>query len=321
MKLHASIIVTYRCNAKCNMCNCWKYPTKPQEEIKPQILEKLPKMFFVNITGGEPFIRQDLEEIVKILRKKARRIVISTNGFFTERIISLCKKYPDLGIRISIEGLSVANDTIRGIPEGFDRIIRTLFELREMGLKDIGFGMTIQDLNAKDLVYLYLLAKSLGYEFATATLHNSHYFHKWDNQIKDKEMVIAEIKKLIRLLLKSKRPKDWFRAYFNWGLINYIQGKPRLLPCEMGTNGFFLDPFGDVLPCNGMDEKLSMGNLNEMSWEEIWEGEQAKKVREAVKNCKKNCWMIGSAAPAIWHHPLKPVLWVVKNKLGIRNFL
>ena len=83
----------------------------------------------------------------------------------------------------------------------------------------------------------------------------------------------------------------------------------------MGTNGFFLDPFGDILPCNGMDEKLSMGNLNERSWEEIWEGEQAKKVREAVNNCKKNCWMIGSAAPAIWHHPIKPVLWVIGRKL------
>ncbi|HEC93135.1 MAG TPA: radical SAM protein, partial [Candidatus Atribacteria bacterium] len=182
-KLHGSIILTYRCNAKCNMCEVWKHPSKPSEEIGLKVIEKLPQMFFTNVTGGEPFVRQDLPEIIGVLRKKAKRIVISTNGFFTERIISLCKKYPDLGIRISIEGLSVANDTIRGIPGGFDRIIRTLFELREMGLKDIGFGMTIQDLNAKDLVYLYLLAKSLGYEFATATLHNSHYFHKWDNQI------------------------------------------------------------------------------------------------------------------------------------------
>ena len=116
-------------------------------------------------------------------------------------------------------------------------------------------------------------------------------------------------------MLKSKKIKDWFRAYFNYGLINYIKGNKRLLPCEMGQDGFFLDPDGDVLACNGMDEKQSMGNLREKSWDDIWNGEAAKAVRQAVKGCKKNCWMIGSVAPAIKRHPIKPVLWVLKNKI------
>lgn len=317
-KLHGSIILTYRCNARCNMCNVWNHPTKPSEEIGIEIIEKLPQMFFANITGGEPFVREDLPGIIEVIRNKAKRIVISTNGFFTEKIISLCEKFPDLGIRISIEGLAKANDTIRRIPDGFDRTLRTLFKLREMGIKDIGFAITVQDINCKDLVYLYYMAEALGCEFATATLHNSHYFHKWDNTIKDKEQVISEIEKLIKLLLKSKRPKDWMRAYFNYGLTNYIRGHQRLLPCEMGKNGFFLDPWGDVLPCNGMDEKYPMGNLIKQSWDEIWNSERAKEIRQKVKDCQKNCWMIGSAAPAIWHHPVGPILWVLKNKLGMK---
>lgn len=316
-KLHGSIIITYRCNARCNMCDAWRYPTKPSEEIGLDIIEKLPNMFFTNITGGEPFVRQDLPEIVGILRKKSKRIVISTNGYFTDRIIALCRRYPDIGIRISIEGLAKANDEIRGIPNGFDRGLRTLLELRQMGIKDIGFGITVQDINSKDLVYLYYLAQSLGYEFATATLHNSHYFHKWNNVINDKEEVTAEFAKLIKLLLKSKRVKDWFRAYFNYGLINYIKANERLLPCEMGQNGFFLDPWGDVLPCNGMDKKQSIGNLEEQSWDEIWNSKRAEELRQEVKNCKKNCWMIGSAAPAIWNHPLKPIKWVLVNKARV----
>jgi len=315
LKLHASIILTYRCNAKCNMCEVWKHPTKPSEEIGLDVIEKLPEMFFANITGGEPFIRQDLPEIVEILRKKAKRIVISTNGYFTDRIIALCKQYPDVGIRISIEGLPKTNDEIRKIPDGFDRGLRTLLELRVMRIKDIGFGMTVQDINYHDLLPLYQLAKGLGYEFATATLHNSHYFHKLDNKIEDKERVCGEFRKLIKLLLQSKRPKDWFRAYFNYGLINYIKGNKRLLPCEMGKDGFFLDPYGDVLACNGMDKKESMGNLREQSWDEIWDSERAEEIRQMVKNCEKNCWMIGSASPAIWHHPIKPILWVLKNKV------
>ena len=299
------------------MCEVWKHPTKLEEEIGLDVIEKLPQMFFCNITGGEPFIRQDLPEIVGVLRKKARRIVISTNGFFTDRIVSLCEKYPDLGIRISVEGLQEANDKIRGIPDGYKRTQKTLSKLREMEIKDIGFGLTVQDLNYNDLTALYGMAKNLGYEFATAALHNSHYFHKRDNKIKDKEKVCAEFSKLIKLLLQSKRPKDWFRAYFNYGLINYIYGNKRLLPCEMGQDGFFLDPWGDILACNGMDEKQSMGNLKEKSWDEIWNSERAKEIKAMVKDCTKNCWMIGSAAPAIWHHPVKPILWVLKNKLGI----
>ncbi|HOX54767.1 MAG TPA: radical SAM protein [Candidatus Omnitrophota bacterium] len=318
-KLHGSIIITYRCNARCNMCQVWNNPTMPSEEIGVDIIEKLPNMFFCNITGGESFVRQDLPKIVEVLRKKSKRVVISTNGYFTDRIVELFKRFPDIGIRISIEGMQKTNDEIRRIPEGFNRGLKTLYKLREMGIKDIGFGMTVQDLNCGDLTKLYLLSKELGYEFATATLHNSHYFQKWDNHIEDKDKVCAEFTKLINLLLKSKRPKDWFRAYFNYGLINYIKGNQRLLPCEMGQNGFFLDPWGDVLACNGMNQKQPMGNLKVQTWEEIWDSKSAKEVRCMVKSCNKQCWMIGSAAPAIWHHPLKPVLWVLKNKFRLRQ--
>ena len=118
-------------------------------------------------------------------------------------------------------------------------------------------------------------------------------------------------------MLRSRRIKDWFRAYFNCGLINYVKGRKRLLPCEMGVNGFFLDPWGDVLPCNGMDEKQSMGNLKEKTWDEIWNSTRAEEVRNMVRSCKKNCWMIGSAAPAIWHYPVKPIMWILKNKMKL----
>ncbi len=300
------------------MCNAWLNPTKSEEEITVKDIEKLPSgLRFINITGGEPFIRQDIAEIIEVLRHKTKRIVISTNGFFTDRIVELCKKYPDLGIRISIEGLQKTNDAIRGIPDGFDRGLRTLLTLRRMGIKDIGFGMTVQDMNCKDLIPLYELSNALDYEFATATLHNSHYFHKLDNRIEDKDMVCNEFSKLIKELLKSKSMKKWFRAYFNYGIMNYIYEGKRFLKCEMGTESCFLDPHGDILACNGMDVKISMGNIKEKTFNEIWDSEQADKVRDIVRKCNKQCWMVGSAAPAIKKHIHMPILWVLKNKLRV----
>ena len=188
-KLNGTVIVTYRCNARCNMCNRYKEPSRPEDELSIETIKKLPQMYFTNITGGEPFIREDLKEIVRELYKKSDRIVISTNGFFTDRIIDLAKEFPQVGIRISIEGLEKTNNEIRGLENGYQRGYQTLLKLKELGLKDIGFGMTVQDKNAPDLVKLYDISDELGMEFATASLHNSFYFVESLNIIRDRQMV------------------------------------------------------------------------------------------------------------------------------------
>ncbi len=314
-KLNGTVIVTYRCNARCTMCNRYKAPSRPDEEISIETIKKLPKMYFTNITGGEPFIREDLPDIVRELYKKSDRIVISTNGFFTDRIIKLCEEFPNVGIRISIEGLEQTNNEIRGLNDGFNRGYSTLKKLVEMKHPDVGFGMTVQDKNAKDLVALYDLSNEMGMEFATASLHNSFYFVEAKNIIHDRPMVAKEFEKLINKLLESKSPKKWFRAYFNHGLINYIYGQKRLLPCDMAFDTFFIDPYGDVMPCNGTKCKEVMGNLNEQSWDELWNSEKAEKVRNVVRHCSRNCWMIGSVSPAMHKYIWKPAWWVIKHKV------
>jgi MoaA/NifB/PqqE/SkfB family radical SAM enzyme len=297
------------------MCDCFSYPTKPDEEITLETIKKLPEMAFTNVTGGEPFIRKDIQEVVEELHKKSNRIVISTNGYFTDRILDLCKSFPKVGIRISIEGLQKTNDIIRGIPDGYTRGYSTLKTLVEMKHPDVGFGITVQDLNADDLVPLYKMANEMNMEFATATLHNSFYFRKNDNKIENKEKVNTCFEELIYELLKSNSPKKWFRAYFNYGLINYINGNKRLLPCSMARNAFFIDPYSDIIPCNGMEEKAVMGNLATHDWDMIWTSEQAESVRSTVHKCDRNCWMIGSAAPAMRKYIWIPAWWIVKHKL------
>lgn len=313
-KLNGTVIVTYRCNAKCTMCNRYKVPSKPEEEISIETIKKLPEMYFTNITGGEPFIREDLKDIVRELYKKSDRIVISTNGYFTDRIVELCKEFPQVGIRISIEGLEQTNNEIRGLDDGFNRGYTTLKTLREMGMNDVGFGMTVQDKNAPDLVKLYDISDEFGMEFATASLHNSFYFVEQNNIIHDRIMVAENFEKLINKLLDSNSPKKWFRAYFNHGLINYIFSQKRLLQCDMSFDTFFIDPFGDVMPCNGTKEKEVMGNLNKQTWDELWNSNQAEEVRKKVRACDRNCWMIGSVSPAMHKYIWVPVLWVIKHK-------
>ena len=313
-KLNGTVIVTYRCNARCNMCNRYKVPSKAEDELSVETIRKLPPMYFTNITGGEPFIREDLKDIVRELYKKSDRIVISTNGFFTDRILDLCKEFPNVGIRISIEGLEETNNEIRGLEDGFNRGYTTLKKLRDMGMTDVGFGMTVQDRNAADLVPLYKLSDELGMEFATASLHNSFYFVESNNIIHDRPMVAQHFEDLVNELLKSWSPKKWFRAYFNHGLINYIYSQKRLLPCDMSFDTFFIDPYGDVMPCNGTKEKEIMGNLNEQEWDALWNSEAAEAVRKKVRCCDRNCWMIGSVSPAMHKYIWVPGIWVAWHK-------
>ena len=319
--MDASIIVTYRCPMRCKMCNIWNNPTNKMEEFKPEMLKKLPdNLRAINITGGEPFVRDDIEEIVKILQTKTKRIVFSTSGYFSDKILALAKKYPEVGYRISIEGLSCKNDELRGRQGGFDKGLRTLLELKRMGIKDIGFGITVSNNNSEDMLNLYELNRNLGMEFATASFHNSFYFHKYDNQVTNKEEVCANFDELIQRLMKEKHPKAWFRAFFNLGLINYIQVGLSMLPCEAGNENFFVDPFGNVLPCNGMEESCwfdTMGNLSELSFEEIWNGEKAKAVREKVAYCPKSCWMVGSASPVMKKYMKDIAPWIIKNRLKV----
>lgn len=323
--MEASVIVTYRCNARCHMCNIWEHPTSPANEISPQVLEKLPQLAFCNITGGEPFAREDIEDVVAVIGKKARRTVISTNGYFTEKILSMAEKNPGIGIRISLEGLPSVNDGLRGLKGGFDRGLRTLLELHRMGMKDIGFGVTISDRNARDTMELYQLAKAMKVEFSAAAVHNSDFFHKYDNEIKKQDDVLGSLRALMEDLISTYKVKNWFRAYFIHGLMGYVKGQPRLLPCEAGAENFFVDPFGEVLPCNGLENTASswsMGNLNEKDFTEIWNGETAGALREKARRCTKNCWMMCTVAPAMKKHITVPLAWVAANKakrmLGMR---
>ena len=319
--MECAIITTYRCNAKCGMCHTWKNPSKASEEFDPKILEKIPSgMKRLNITGGEPMLRKDIREIVHILDKKTDRLEISTNGYFHDRIEAIAREFRKITVRVSLEGLPAQNDELRGIKNGFDRGLRCILALRQLGIKDIGFAMTISGENCKDLLPLYELAGAMDVELANAIVHNSFYFHKKDNQIENRDEVLDEFTNFMTALLQSKRGnlkrriKDWFRAYINLGLVRHLEGRPRNIPCGAGTDTFFLDPYGQILACNGSDKPLIMGNLNVQSFDDIWHGNQAEKIRKAVVNCSKNCWMTGTAVPAMRRNPWQPVSWVVENK-------
>jgi MoaA/NifB/PqqE/SkfB family radical SAM enzyme len=306
------------------MCGAWQNPSAAAEEFDPEILRKIPAgMKRLNITGGEPLLRKDLMRIVEILDSKTKRLEISTNGYFCDRLEEIARMFPRLTVRISVEGLPATNDALRGIKDGFDHAMRSLLRLKRIGLEDIGFAMTISGENCRDLLDVYTLAASMDVELANAVVHNSFYFFKSDNAISNVAEVDEAMCRFIEALLRSprraprKRIKDWFRAYLNLGLLAHVRGEKRPIPCGAATDTFFVDPWGRILACNGSAEPWIMGDLKTHSFEEIWSGRSAAEIRARVASCDRDCWMTGTAVPAMRRAPLKPALWVLKSKLKI----
>ena len=324
--VQASLITTFRCNARCGMCNIWQHPTKPEEELAPAYYAKLPAGLRINISGGEPTLRDDLEEIFDILHPNAALLELSTNGFYTDRIVRLAEKYPDTLIRVSLEGLPETNDRLRGTKDGFDHALRTMLALRKTKCRNIGFSIVISDRNADDLLPLYELCAALGVELGNSVMHNSWYFHKTDNALADPSKALKRETEFIAALLQSHRAgfknrlKDYGRAYFNRSILNRFAGEPSAAyrpPCGAGADFFFVDPWGNVAPCNGSAEEWIMGNLKESSFEDIMSSGRTREIMSRVRTCSRDCCFIVTDRHDMVRHPSKPVSWILKNKIRL----
>ena len=174
----AILALTYRCDARCQMCNIWQM--KPQENLSIDDYAKVPSTLRdINISGGEAFMRKDLVDIVKTVHQKCKnpRIVISTNGFRTEQIVTkmdeLRKTIPNIGVGVSLDGIGEVHDKIRGIPKAFDKATTTLKALKERGFTNVRIGFTAMNDNHGEMQKVYDLATSMGFQFATTVAQNS----------------------------------------------------------------------------------------------------------------------------------------------------
>lgn len=319
----ATIAVTYRCNLKCAMCNIWR--STPQAEIAASEYTKLPvTLRTINITGGEPFLRQDLLDVVKSIHSVVpdARVVVSSNGYLTNTILKQMRLiravYPNVGIGISLDGVEETHDRIRGVPGSYSHAMQTTGLLRDDGFDDVRFGMTVTPDNMNEVESVYLLAEDLGIQFTATYAHNSDiYFGKSDNPSPECSIVNQDsVQRVINHLLSSWTVKDWLRAYHFGGMLDPSIRRSYLGLCEAGMRYVFIAPDGSVYPCNVLDMKL--GNLSDVSkWDEMFTKEAQDKMVEEVRSCRRDCWMVCNTRSLILAHPLRAAKWIARRRLGL----
>lgn len=306
----AVVAVTYRCNSRCQMCNIWKI-REHFGELTPQDFLNLPSdLKDINITGGEPFLRNDLLEIIRTIQNRCPKanIIISSNGFATELIVSKMKEIlkinPDIGVAISIDGVGEVHNKIRGIEDGFQKATSTIRRLRGLGVKSLKIGFTIGEYNPKELYKVYELSKELNTELSLTVVHSSENYFGKENEIKNSELIIEALNWLIKKELSGWNYKNWGRAYFAYGAREFIRTGERILPDYSGILSIFVNPQGVIYPCDVSTQKL--GNLRNSN--------DIENIKAIVPNDCEKSWMVCTARQSIKKHFIKVIWWILVHK-------
>jgi radical SAM protein with 4Fe4S-binding SPASM domain len=222
-----------------------------------------------NITGGEPFLKPDLFEILGEIRKRGIDVYLLTNGTLVSR--ERAKRLADLGIKgvqVSIEGPEDVHDSIRGAGSfaaaaaGIERLIdcgipvtlnMTLSALNveevkkvitlgsHMGARRIGFTRLVPDGRARSLVSRILSPEQVRQAYASLATY----------EINGLEIVTGDP---IASQMKTASGRD--------------AGNVAISGCAAGVSGLTIYPNGDVLPCRRMP--ITLGNVRRDSLREIW---------------------------------------------------
>jgi len=167
------LFVTSRCNSKCLTCFYWKKSrnSNTDDELKIDEIEKISKNFnkiyYLTLTGGEPFLRDDLADIAETFVKNCQVKILSipTNGIDSQKIAFIAEKIllkcPQTFVRISLslDGINTEHDKIRGVEDNFLKIKGTYDRLNILRSKynnfDIDVSTVFNKLNQDNIIDIY----------------------------------------------------------------------------------------------------------------------------------------------------------------------
>jgi MoaA/NifB/PqqE/SkfB family radical SAM enzyme len=301
--------LTSKCNYRCQTCNIWQKP--PQNELSAEeigrLFKKAPDFSWIDLTGGEIFLRKDFLEIVEIILSSCPHLLLlhfPTNGYLTETIISAVKKIAQwkpekLILTISMDGDEAINDQIRGIPGGWRRQIETFKRLRAVPGVQTVLGMTVSALNVGQFEKAFGAAKNeypaLSYDdFHVNIAHvSAHYYgNSGTDLVSGSEKAMAEtVENYMRVRSFPLDPVSWLEKQYLKRVGKYLATKKTPIRCQALRSSCFLDATGGVYPCSMYDRLL--GNIREWDYDlpALWNSEVSRRLQKEIWNFNcPQCW-------------------------------
>ncbi len=275
----ATFELTYKCNLKCGMC----YQFRPGEgelntsEIK-DILGQLADAgcLYLSFTGGEPFLREDIWELISHARERTFALTLQTNGtLIGETEADLIRAADVMDVHLSVLGSSDAmHDGITGVPGSFKKTIRAAELLIARKIRVV-FKTTLMRENYSQYKDIFKLAGSIG----AVPYFSPVIFPRSDGGVSP-----------LKSRLSDGQLKDLLSAVPDKDNAAFVPcGENELVAiCRMGISECAVNPFGDVYPC--VSAPMAVGNLRAEKFASIWHNSNAlKKIREITVSDLKEC--------------------------------
>ena len=327
LPLKVTIALTFLCNSQCKSCKIWKIYKNNPEKLKKElslkewkkIFDELKDVLWLEFTGGEPFLKKDIEKILVYAFNKTNLIAagISSNAVnpiksfnSIKKIIENIPKHKIMNVAISLDGDPKKHNNVRGVNGNFENAMWLYKNLKILQQKyknlKVRFTYTISKWNAgnylKTYKYLHKNFREATEDFSNFVLQHFTDFYNLPNREKNfykkmRKKIYDDVINYTKIMNEKKVKKDFyskirhaFYIYYAKKILIFINNpKKMILPCYAGTDSAYIDPYGNVYPCLSWNIKL--GNLKEKSFREIWFDKKAEKIRKLIKKEKcPNCW-------------------------------
>jgi len=317
--------VTFRCNLNCSHCGVSKMKNNHSSEelSSPDIArflkdKKLKKLDVVIITGGEPFLKKDLVNIMVEFKKNISPSIfhITTNGYLTDEIVRSVKylksKGFNLDIKISIDDIGSRHDNLRGRKGVFDQAVKTIEALRNaFGEKElyIAINQTIFEENHKSVPDIKKLAASLRVDYMGFVGLKSRPLY---SGVKDDDFGLSDLSHRSKDFLAEELSKNVFKGFRYRGVSDiieklvmrhYLSGQTMILHknktvkrrCMNLFTHFRLNPNGDMITCSYDLDVL--GNIKNEKYSDIIKKPVTQDKLRKVKACGR-CWLGCEVTPS-----------------------
>lgn len=304
--------LTNRCQARCAMCNIWKKTAGDElslEEITT-VFRKADRFSWVNLTGGEIFLRPDIQSIMHAVIRESPDLYLMnfpTNGLLTDEIVATVDsilantRLPRLIVTISLDGPLDLHDRIRGVPGIFSSAVATFQALRERRSSrfSVFFGFTLQEANISSFDETVRAVRGIiggcsADDFHVNMAHISgHYYGNTRFDGTPNAMVAAEVLQRISRSRKTRLldPVAILEHRYQRIAKTYLSTGRVPLVCQAASASCFIDPGGVVYPCIGMDSPIGSLRDNNYDLYSIWRSSDRLRIRDAARaGVCPGCW-------------------------------
>ncbi|MDZ7320018.1 MAG: radical SAM protein [candidate division KSB1 bacterium] len=332
------ISVSYRCNSKCRTCDVWR---KPNDDLTldewTRVFQHIGNPVYLTFTGGEPFLRKDLPEMVIAAYEHCHPeyITIPTNGILTQRIVEgvekICAGAPKsrIGINLSLDGIGAEHDDIRLVPGNWDKAMETWRALKELQAKFsnlvLSIHTVISQFNIKRFPEIYNGLQSLAPDsYITEVAEERVELDTVGLNITPMAHDYAPIADMLSDHAHATPARGFarvtqsFRArYYQIAKRTLIEQR-QIVPCFAGWASGHIAPNGDVWSCCIRAEPI--GNLRETNYDlkPIWFEQvgSLKNLRRSIAAGECACPMANASYANMLLHP--PTLMQVARELLTR---